>query len=77
MVKAREVAVQEVDYRSDIIVDIDNPVARWLAAASPNRVLALLDERDRLQDALRVLSMDAFAASDRIVADHDTRRRPG
>lgn len=47
MVPASERTVQEVSYREDV-VDIDSPFARWLAAATPAAVLALLDERDRL-----------------------------
>jgi hypothetical protein len=42
MVQARELAVRERDYRDDII-DIDNPDARFMAAADPTVVLALLD----------------------------------
>jgi hypothetical protein len=40
---ARDVALFEVSYRNDVVA-IDNPDARWLAAADPTTVLRLLDE---------------------------------
>jgi hypothetical protein len=53
MVTASDVAVQEVDYRKDI-VDMDNPDARWIAAASPdvvewmfNRITELEQEQEK------------------------------
>lgn len=42
MTKADEIAVTEVDYRNDIDY-IDNPFATWIAAASPQAVLALYE----------------------------------
>lgn len=69
MTPASERTVQEVSYREDV-VDIDSPFARWLAAATPQAVLELLDERDRLRDALSVIAMDSSSVADRVVADH-------
>ena len=51
MVEASKMAVLEVaplDYRDDI-VDIDNPDARWIAAADPTTILALIDELETLR----------------------------
>lgn len=50
-VAARDVAVQEVDYRNDI-VDMDNPDARWLAAASPDVVEWLFNRIAELEQEL-------------------------
>jgi hypothetical protein len=49
-----KLAVREVDYRDDI-TGFDNPFATWMAAASPQAVLALYDEIDRLKEGLRVM----------------------
>lgn len=51
MYPASELAIKEVDYRGDI-ADINNPDARFIAAADPTTVLALLDRIEELEDAL-------------------------
>jgi hypothetical protein len=51
MRKAEDLAVLEVPYREDIVA-IDHPDARWIAAASPDVVLALLARIDELTAAL-------------------------
>lgn len=48
MVDSIDLAVQQVSYRDDI-KEIDHPDARYIAAADPSTVLALLDEIDRLR----------------------------
>lgn len=47
-VKARDCAVKQVDYRGDIRY-LDNADAKWIAAASPDMVLALLDRIEELE----------------------------
>lgn len=44
---AKDLVVYEVDYRKDFH-DIDNADARWIAAADPTTVLALIAEIERL-----------------------------
>lgn len=51
MVPADEVPVHEVDYRDDIVA-LDDPTARWIAAADPDTVLALIDELEELRAAV-------------------------
>lgn len=53
MVKATALAVPEVDYRDDI-VDIDNPDAQFIAEASPEKVLALIE----VLEAVEALNLD-------------------
>jgi len=48
--KAVDIAVREVPYRDDVVA-LDHPDARWLAAASPDVVLALLDRIEALEAA--------------------------
>lgn len=50
MVQAVELAVREVPYRDDV-VDVDSPTARYMVAACPSVILALLDELDALRAA--------------------------
>lgn len=52
IVDGQDLAVREVPYRDDI-TGFDNPFARWIAAASPQAVLALYDEIDRLKEGLQ------------------------
>ena len=49
--KAVDIAIREVSYRDDIVA-LDHPDARWIAAASPEVVLALLARIDELSAAL-------------------------
>ena len=48
--KGDDLIVQEVEYRGTID-HLDNADAKWIAAASPDVVLALLDRIDRLEAA--------------------------
>lgn len=58
MVRADTVPVYEKDYRDDIVA-LDDPTARWIAAADPDTVLMLLDEIDTLRAVIRGMSEEA------------------
>jgi hypothetical protein len=51
---ASTLAIREVPYRDDI-VDIDNPDARWIAAADPTTVMGLLADADKEIERLTAL----------------------
>jgi hypothetical protein len=65
---ASKLAVREVPYRDDI-VDIANQDARWIAAADPTTILALLSDKARL--TARVAELEAALSVERIAeANH-------